>query len=68
VTIYSNDYTRKAFKEIFADVAEARNESDMMTDYFEKSHAEIFEDNPYYALAREKAEYYIKKISTRRKY
>jgi len=64
VTIYARDYNRADFKAIFGDIA--RNDSDMMTDYFEQSHADIFESHPLYNLARQKAEHYLTKIKQRR--
>lgn len=64
VTIYSSEYGNKKFSDIFGKLA--KNDSDSMRDYFEKSHVDIFEDNEMYAVAREKAEYYIKKIRERR--
>ncbi len=64
VTIYAKDYDESFYK-VFGNLS--KNESDPMTDYFEKSRAVIFEDNPLYKIAREKAEFYIKKRIERRK-
>jgi len=66
VTIYSQEYAQNTFRNIFGEIA--KNDSDSMTDYFEKSRANIFEDHPQYKVAREKAEYFIQKIRARRKY
>ena len=44
ITIYSKDYNN-SLQEIFK---EARNDSDGMIDYFEKSKVRIFSDNPVY--------------------
>jgi hypothetical protein len=65
VTIYSKEYSTKNFREIFGDLAV--NDSDSMIDYFEKSRATIFEDNPIYPYALERAQYFNKKIEDRRK-
>jgi len=53
VTIYAKDYGWKLFKEIFGDIA--KNETDIREDYFETSKAVIFEGDPLYAAALERA-------------
>ena len=53
VTIYAKDYDR-ALGRIFPD--EYTNNSDMMTDYFEKGRVVFFDDHPLYAAARAQAE------------
>lgn len=53
VTLYAKDYDNTLnvlFKCHFID------ETDSMTDYFEKGHVELFEDHPAYKAARERAE------------
>lgn len=64
ITIYAKDYGWKSFKDVFGELA--KNDTDLMTDYFEQSHAVIFEDHPLYAEAREKIEGFLIKISERR--
>lgn len=63
VTLYAQEYG-KTLQYFFS--KEYENDSDMMTDYFEKGRVTIFEDHPIYAYAREQAEYYIKKNQERR--
>lgn len=53
VTIYAKDYDRSLGR-IFAD--EYTNNSDMMTDYFEKGRVVLFDDHPLYAAARSQAQ------------
>lgn len=53
VTIYAKDYSN-ALGVLFA--ADYKNETDSMTDYFEKGRAVLFEDSPHYAAARARAE------------
>lgn len=55
VTLYEKDNQRN-LHEIFSD---AINNSDMMTDYSEASRVVLFEDNPFYQIARETAEKHI---------
>lgn len=43
-----------------------KNDTDSMTDYFDKGRVNLFEDHPLYKIAREKAENFIKKIQERR--
>ena len=57
VTIYSKDYNNNLC-EIFA--AEYKNNSDIMTDYFEKGKAVLFEDHPLYSAARARVESFVK--------
>lgn len=52
VTIYEKDYSRELHK-IFAD---AINDTDSMTDYFEESKVRIFPSNPLFAEACARAE------------
>jgi hypothetical protein len=53
VTIYAKDYDRSLGR-IFDD--EYTNNSDSMTDYFEKGRVVLFDDHPLYAAARAQAE------------
>jgi hypothetical protein len=53
VTLYAKDYSG-ALGAIFGD--EYKNDTDTMTDYFEKGRAVIFEGHPHYAAARARAE------------
>jgi len=53
VTIYAKDYDRKLGKIL---QNEYKNETDSMTDYFDKGNATLFEDSPLYAQARKRAE------------
>ena len=52
VTIYAKDYDRSLGK-IFN---EYENDTDTMTDYFDKGRVVLFEDHILYAKARERAE------------
>jgi hypothetical protein len=54
VTLYAKDYGHalgKIFKE------EYKNETDIMTDYFEEGKVTLFEDHPFYEIARKRAEF-----------
>lgn len=53
VTLYAKDYDR-ALGQLFS--SNYQNDTDSMTDYFEKGRVKFFEDSPYYAAARAKAE------------
>lgn len=53
VTLYAKDYGHD-LAHIIPD--EYRNDSDMMTDYFEKGRVVIFSDSPLFAAARARAE------------
>lgn len=53
VTIYARDYNRILGKIIPDGYV---NDSDMMTDYFDKGRVNLFEDHPLYADARALAE------------
>jgi hypothetical protein len=53
VTIYAKDYDRN-LGQIFAN--EYQNNTDTMTDYFEKGRVVLFEDHPQYSQARAKIE------------
>ena len=53
VTLYAKDYDRSLGK-IFQD--EYKNDSDSMTDYFDKGRVRLFEDHPLYLVARARAE------------
>lgn len=64
VTLYAEEYGR-TLGYIFQE--EYKNETDSMTDYFDKGNVVLFEDHPLYKIAREKADYYIQKIRARRK-
>jgi hypothetical protein len=48
VTLYAKDYDRNLGK-IFPAIYE--NDTDVMTDYFDKGRVRIFADNPLYAAA-----------------
>lgn len=53
VTMYAKDYSRE-LGQLFAD--NYQNNTDSMTDYFEKGRVVFFEDHPLYAQARARAE------------
>lgn len=53
VTLYARDYDR-SLGELFAE--EYKNDTDTMTDYFDKGRVRLFEDHPSYAAARVRAE------------
>lgn len=53
VTLYAKDYKR-ALGDIFPE--EYENETDLMTDYFDKGSVVLFESHPHYAAARARAE------------
>lgn len=53
VTIYAKDYS-DALGTLFRDSYE--NNTDTMTDYFEKGTVRLFQDHPLYAAARARAE------------
>jgi hypothetical protein len=55
VTIYAKDYDR-ALGRIFVEGDDYKNDSDSMTDYFEKGRVVLFEGNALYAAARVRAE------------
>jgi hypothetical protein len=52
VTIYAKDYDR-ALGRIFADGY--RNDTDTMTDYFDKGSVVLFDDHPLYSAALSRA-------------
>jgi len=52
VTIYAKDYVR-ALGQIFID--EYVNETDSITDYFDKGHVTLFLTHPLYKQARDRA-------------
>jgi hypothetical protein len=52
VTLYSKDYGYGLYR-LFGDLAV--NNTDTMTDYFEKSRVVLFEDHPLYPAARARA-------------
>ena len=52
VTIYAKDYTN-ALNEIFSEGYE--NDTDSMTDYFDKGRVRIYPDSPFYAQAMARA-------------
>lgn len=54
VTLYHKDYTNELGR-IFKDHAGYRNDTDMMTDYFEKGHVDIFPGDPLFAAAKARA-------------
>ena len=54
VTIYAKDYTDGLGA--FPELRDAyKNDTDMMTDYFDKGRVVLFEDHPLYAAARARA-------------
>lgn len=53
VTLYAKDYD-DALGRLF--VYQYKNDTDIMTDYFEKGRAVLFEDHPLYQSARARAE------------
>lgn len=53
VTLYAKDYSRE-LGQVF--VAGYINETDTMTDYFERGRVVLFDDHPLYPAARERAE------------
>lgn len=66
VTIYDRDYGR-ALGRIFQGVGGIyRNDTDMMTDYFDKGQVDIFENDPIYTAARAGAEAAIAKLKDKR--
>lgn len=64
VTLYAQEYGRTL--QYFFN-KEYQNDTDIMTDYFEKGRVTLFEDHPLYAIARQSAEHYKNKIMARRK-
>lgn len=65
ITIYAKDYGKQLPKEL-----NPKNETDFMTDYFEKDHARITPDSIYYnkvLKALQKAEAKDKKLWEKRK-
>jgi len=53
VTLYAKDYGNELNK-LFPDTY--KNDTDIMTDYFEKGRVVLFADHPMYAAARKRAE------------
>ena len=53
VTMYAKDYSDNLGK-VLADAY--RNETDLLTDYFDKGKAVLFEGNPLYTTARARVE------------
>lgn len=53
VTIYAADYGHALYEVLPVNY---ENKTDMMTDYFDKGTVRLFEDSPYYAAARARAE------------
>lgn len=53
VTLYDKDYNR-ALGRILEDGYQ--NATDIMTDYFDKGHVDLYESSPYYKAARAAAE------------
>lgn len=58
VTLYAKDYQDDLFS-VFPD--NAKNDSDSITDYYEKDRINIFEENPHYKAARLTAEKWLVK-------
>lgn len=57
ITMYAKDYTEDLGR-IFGDLY--KNDSDLMTDYFDKGKAVLFEDHPLYRAARARVESFKK--------
>lgn len=55
VTIYSDSYGRD-LQRILSEFIPVENDSDLMTDYFDKDRCTIFEGHPFYAALRARAE------------
>lgn len=55
VTLYAKDYDR-SLGEVFKAEYEYKNDTDSMTDYFDKGRVRLFEDHRLYAAARARAE------------
>jgi len=55
VTIYAKDYDG-ALGKVFAGSGDYINNTDIITDYFERGKVVLFETNPLYATARSVAE------------
>lgn len=53
VTLYARDYDRKLGK-IFN--SEYKNDTDSMTDYFDKGNVVLFSDHPLYKIALKRAQ------------
>jgi len=58
VTLYAKDYGH-ALRDVIPESYE--NRTDTMTDYFDKGRAVLFEDHPFYAVARLAAETFNKR-------
>ena len=56
VTLYAKDYNH-SLGAIFT--AEAENDTDSMTDYFETDTVRLFENHPLYSIARNSAKRFI---------
>ena len=59
VTIYEDGYTARLSR-VMGDQVEVIDNTDIMTDYFEKGKVVLFEDHPLYAEARKAAERSVK--------
>jgi hypothetical protein len=55
VTVYAKDYGH-ALGRVFADAANYQNDTDTMTDYFDKGRVVLFEGHSLYPAARARAE------------
>ena len=60
VTLYAKDYDR-SLGEIFKDIYV--NDTDSMTDYFDKGRVALFEAHPLYSIARKKVEEFKKSVN-----
>lgn len=58
VTLYARDYDR-SLGNIFKDVAQYKNDTDIMTDYFDQGRVVIFETDAVYPVARAAAKFFI---------
>ena len=66
VTVYDRDYGHQLPKVFEGVKVEYRNETDMMTDYFDKGSVTIFEEHEIYAEARAQVEKVLAKLKARR--
>ena len=64
VTLYDKDYNR-ALGRILSDGYQ--NSTDIMTDWFDSGHVDLYETSPYYKAARAAAEKHAAAIAARRR-
>lgn len=65
ITIYAKGYNHQ-LGQIFNGVGEYKNDTDMMTDYFDKGTVRIFETDAIYAEARKAVEAIVAKLDAKR--